>query len=220
MTSVPGVDHPVEQTEAEVTLTGRGISVSSRVEVVHDGVLSVRPSVGEFVQQVVVQVGDAVEVFWKIEDSQRAVPAEVVQVEQGPVVRWRMRMTGPAEASQRRKAVRGRVVVPVEAGYGSVDLKGETHDLSEAGLRAEFEGFGAPPEAGSTVDLRIALDDGEIRTRAEVVRNQARGARWLMSIRFLNIQEKDQDRVRRRVFQALREERARKADDSPPGLRG
>ena len=23
--SVPGVDHPVEQTEAEVTLTGRGI---------------------------------------------------------------------------------------------------------------------------------------------------------------------------------------------------
>jgi c-di-GMP-binding flagellar brake protein YcgR len=31
----------------------------------------------------------------------------------------------------------------------------------------------------------------------------------MLSIRFDDIQEKDQDRVRRRVFQALREERAR-----------
>jgi len=220
MTSVPGVDHPEEQSEAEVTLTGRGISVSSRVEVVHDGFIAVRPSVGEFVEQVVVQVGDVVEVFWKTEDSQRALPAEVTEVEQGAVIRWRMRITGPAEASQRRKAVRGRVSVPVVAEYGSIELRGETVDLSEAGLRAEFDGLGAPPEAGAKLDLSIALEDGGIKTKAEVVRTHARGARWVMSIRFVSIPEKDQDRVRRRVFQALREERANKADDAPPGLRG
>lgn len=218
--SVPGVDHPVEQTEAEVTLTGRGISVSSRVEVVQNEFISVRPSVGDFVDQVVVKVGDAVELFWKIEDAQRALPAEITDVETGAVVRWRMRATGPAEASQRRKAVRGRVTVPVTAEYGSIDLKGETVDISEAGLRGEFEGLGAPPEAGAKLDLLIALEDGGIKTKAEVVRTQARGARWVMSIRFVNIQEKDQDQVRRRVFQALREERARKADDAPPDLRG
>jgi len=220
MTSVPGVDHPEEQTEAEITLTGRGVSVTSRVEVVQNDTISVRPSVGDFFEQVVVQVGDAVEVFWKYEDGQRALPAEVTGVEQGAVVRWRLRTTGPAEHSQRRKAVRGRVVVPVEAGYGAVELKGETADLSEAGMRAQFQGFGAPPEAGSKLDLLIKLEDGEIKTKAEVVRNQARGASWLMSIRFLGIQEKDQDRVRRRVFQALREERATKADDAPRDLRG
>ena len=220
MTSVPGVDHPEEQTEAEVTLIGRGISVSSRVEVVQNEFISVRPSVGEFVEQVVVKVGDAVEVFWKTEDAQRALPAEVTDVESGAVVRWRMRATGPAEASQRRKAVRGRVSVPVTAEYGAVELKGTTVDLSEAGLRAEFEGLGAPPEAGAKVDLTVQLEDGGIKTKAEVVRTQARGARWVMSIRFVNIQEKDQDRVRRRVFQALREERAKRADDAPPGLRG
>jgi hypothetical protein len=33
-----------------------------------------------------------------------------------------------------------------------------------------------------------------------------------MSIRFVGIPEKEQDRVRRRVFQALREERARSVD--------
>ena len=66
----------------------------------------------------------------------------------------------------------------------------------------------------------VALEDGPSRRKAEVVRTQARGARWVISIRFLDIQEKDQDRVRRRVFQALREERAKRADDAPPGLRG
>jgi c-di-GMP-binding flagellar brake protein YcgR len=220
MTSVPGVDHPEEQTEAEVTLTGRGISVSSRVETVHDGVIAVRPSAGDFYEQAVVRVGDRVEVFWRTEDSQRALPAEVTEVEQGAVIRWRMRITGPAETSQRRKAVRGRIAVPIVAEYGSIELRGETMDISEAGLRADFQGLGAPPEGGARLGLTVQLDDGVVRTRAEVVRTQARGAQWIMSIRFLDIQEKDQDRVRRRVFQALREERARKADDAPPDLRG
>jgi hypothetical protein len=220
MTSVAGVDHPEEQTEAEITLVGRGISVTARVEVVQNDMISVRPSVGEFVEQVVVKVGDVVEVFWKNDEGQRALPAVVTDVEQGAVVRWRMRATGPAEHSQRRKAVRGRVVVPLEAGYGAVELKGETVDLSEAGVRGQFEGFGAPPEAGAKLDLIIKLEEGPIQLKAEVVRNQARGASWLMSIRFLSIQEKDQDKVRRRVFQALREERASKADDAPRDLRG
>jgi c-di-GMP-binding flagellar brake protein YcgR len=220
MTSVPGVDHPEEDSEVDVTLAGRGVSVSARVESVGAGAMSVRPSVGEFVDQVVVQPGDAVEVYWKGEDTQRALPAEVVSVEQGVVVRWHLRPTGPAETSQRRKAVRGRVTVPVLAEYGAIDLKGESLDLSEAGLRAQFEGLGAPPEAGAELALTLTLDDGTIRTKAEVVRTQARGARWVMSIRFLTIAEKDQDHVRRRVFQALREERASKADDSPPDLRG
>jgi hypothetical protein len=220
MTSVPGVDHPEEQTEAEVTLTGRGISVSSRVETVHDGVIAVRPSAGDFYEQTVVRVGDPVEVFWRSEDSQRMLPAEVIGVEQGAFIRWRMRITGPAETSQRRKAVRGRIAVPIVAEYGSVELRGETMDISEAGLRADFQGLGAPPEGGARLGLTVELEDGVVRTRAEVVRTQARGAQWIMSIRFVDIQEKDQDRVRRRVFQALREERARKADDAPPGLRG
>ena len=220
MTSVPGVDHPEEQTEAEITLIGRGVSVSARVEVVHEGAISVRPSAGDFVDQVVVKPGDAVEVFWKTEDSQRAFPAEVTEVEQGAVIRWRMQQTGPAETSQRRKAVRGRVFVPITAEYGSIQLKGDTMDLSEAGLRAEFDGFGAPPEAGARMTVTATFEDGVLKSQAEVMRTQARGARWVISLRFVNMEEKDQDRARRRVFQALREERARAADDSPPGLRG
>jgi hypothetical protein len=212
MTGEPGVDHPEEQTEAEVTLTGRGISVSTRVEYVGDGVISVRPSVGEYVEQVVATVGDRVEVFWKSGDDTRAVPAEVLSADAGAVPRWRLQITGPAEISQRRQAVRGRLSVPLEIGYGSVEMTGETVDLSENGMRAAAEGFGVPPEKGATLDLVIQLEDGPLKVKGEVVRFAARGARWLLSIRFRDLQEKDGDRVRRRVFQALREERARQTD--------
>lgn len=212
MTSVPGIDHPEEQSEADVSLTGRGISVNTRVEFVNDGVIVVRPSVGDYVEHVVVAVGNEVEVFWKGPENQRMVPARVVSVEQGAVIRWRLEMTGESEASQRRKAVRARVTVPIEAGFGAHELNGESVDLSENGMRATVDGFGIPPEAGSTMDLVIKLDDGDVKTKAEVVRHQARGARWLLSIRFLDLEERAGDRLRRRVFQALREERARSTD--------
>jgi hypothetical protein len=209
---VPGVDHPMEQDEADVTLAAHDISINSRVEFVGEGVITVRPSAGEYVQQTVVAPGDSVEVYWKGLETRRMLPAVVLEVETGAVVRWRLRIAGPAEDSQRRTAVRGRLVVPVTAGHGAVDLVGETVDISENGLRAQFDGFGALPDPGASLDLAVQLEDGELRTKAEVVRAQARGARWMMSIRFVGIQEKEQDRVRRRVFQALREERARSFD--------
>jgi hypothetical protein len=182
------------------------------VESIDGEVLSLRPSVGEFVDQAVVTQGSLVEVQWQRPDDQRAAPAEVVTVESGAVLRWRLRMTGPAEVTQRRKAVRGRVVVPVEVGLGNLELKGESSDLSEDGAKISLDGFGVQPEPGDSVDLRIELEDGVVVVTGEVIRVSARGARWFLSTRFLDIKEKDQDRVRRRVFQALREERARLSD--------
>jgi hypothetical protein len=212
MTGEPGVDHPEEQSEAEVTLTGRGISVSTRVEFVGDGLLTVRPSVGEYVEQVVAVTGDRVEVFWKSGEETRALPAEVLTADAGAAPRWRLQITGPAEISQRRQAVRGRVSLPLEIGYGSAEMTGETVDLSENGMRAAADGFGVPPEPGATLDLLVQMEDGPLKVKGEVVRFSARGTRWLLSIRFRDVQEKDGDRIRRRVFQALREERARQAD--------
>ena len=207
--SEPGIDHPEVDGEAQVSLPGRGITVSSRVESLDGDVLALRPSVSEFVDQSVVGQGTLVEVQWQRPEDQRSAPAEVVAVEQGAVLRWRLRITGPAEVTQRRKAVRGRASVPVEIGLGNLELKGETSDLSEDGVRIAMDGFGVLPEAGTTVDLRIEIEGGDVVTKGEVIRVASRGARWSLSIRFLDIKEKDQDRIRRRVFQALREERAR-----------
>lgn len=212
MTSVPGVDHPEELSEADITPVLRGITVNSLVESVQGGVIMVRPSVSEFVNQVVVNDGDMVEVFWSGPGHHRALMAEVVEIDQGSAVRWWLRITSPAEQSQRRKAVRARATLPVVARSGGVDLIGETIDLSEAGMRAMLDGWGLPPEPGQRMEITLELGDGAVLTKAEVVRHQARGARWLTSIKFVDIAEKDQDRVRRRVFQALREERMRDED--------
>jgi hypothetical protein len=210
--SEPGIDHPVVDGEAQVSLPGRGLSVSARVESVDDDRIALRPSASNFVDQSVVAAGSLVELTWQRPEDQRSAPAEVVAVEQGAVLRWRLRLTGPAEVTQRRKAVRGRVVVPVEVGVGNLELKGETGDLSEDGARINLDGFGIQPEPGDSVDLRIELDGPVIVAKAEVIRVVARGARWNVSTRFVDIPERDQDRIRRRVFQALREERARLAD--------
>jgi hypothetical protein len=215
MTSVPGVpgeDYPEEQRDADVMLLGRGISVNGRVEIVTDGVIVLRPSVSDYVDRVVVSVGNDVEVYWRGAEDQRMVPARVVGVENGAVVRWRLQMTGEAEVSQRRKAVRARVQVPVEVGHASFEMTGESVDLSEAGMRVAVDGMGFEPEPGSRLDLVVKLEGGEVKAKAEVVRLQSRGARWVMSLRFLDLEERDSDRFRRRVFQALREERARAND--------
>jgi hypothetical protein len=212
MTSVPGVDYPEEQREADVMLTGRGIAVNTRVEFVHESVIVVRPSVGDFYEHVVVAAGNDVEVYWRGPQDQRMVPARVLAVEQGAVIRWRLEITGESEVSQRRKAVRARVTVPVGVGFSSFEMTGDSLDLSENGMRVAVDGMGVPPDAGSTLDLVVKLEDGQLKTKAEVVRFQARGARWVMSLRFIDLQERDSDRLRRRVFQALREERARGND--------
>jgi hypothetical protein len=210
--SEPGIDHPAVDGEAHVTLPGRGLTVSSRVEAVEGDALVLRPSVSEFVDQTVVHAGSIVEVQWQRPEDMRSAPAEVQAVESGAVPRWRLRLTGPAEVTQRRNAVRGRVVVPIEVGMGNLEFKGETADLSEAGTRVQFDGFGLLPDAGSAVDLRMEVDGATVVTKGEVIRAVARGARWSLSIRFLGLDEKHEDRIRRRVFQALREERARLAD--------
>jgi c-di-GMP-binding flagellar brake protein YcgR len=220
MTSVPGVDHPEEHSEAVVALSGRGIFVSSRVEAVDAASIAVSPLTAATAEPVVVRGGDAVEVLWNGMDTQRVVPAEVTAVEETPVVRWRMRITGPAQPRQRRAAVRGRIAVAVEVVCGEIVLTGRTIDLSEGGLRAEFEGTSAPPEADAELVLTLHLEDAVLRTPATVVRTQIRRDRWVMSIRFLDLPEKDQDRVRRRVFRALREERARKPQVARPDARG
>jgi PilZ domain-containing protein len=211
MSSVPGVDHPAEQAEIIIRLRTSNESVSAVVESVDDGVMSVRPSTGELAGQSGTAPGELVDVHWVGLDGHRSAPAEVTDVEHGDVDRWRMTQTGPAEHSQRRDAVRGRLVVPVTADIADERLTGETADLSEGGVRAVFGKLDPAPEEGSHLALQIMLEDGPVLAGGRVVRLHTWGKRSTLSIAFQQIEERDRDRIRRRVFRALREERAREA---------
>lgn len=203
---------PEIDVEVEITPVGRTLSVSARVEDAGPADVVVRPGVSGFVDEAVVAVGERVSVLWLSDDGARALPAEVATVSRGAVPRWHLKVVGPAEAIQRRQAVRARVALPVVAAVNGIDLQGDIVDISEGGVRAVVEPYGVTPIAGSTLSLTVQLEEGPITAAAEVVRQQTHDARWALSLRFTDLPEKEQDRLRRRVFRAIREERARHSD--------
>ncbi len=207
--TTPGVDHPHRDGEVEVVLLGHRVSVSARVEAADAATVVLRPSVGEFAGRRVVRIGEEVQLLWPDASGARTVPAEVATVQRGAVPRWHLDVTAPAEPVQRREAVRGRLVVPLTVTVNGADLEGTVLDLSESGVRAAVDAHGPPPSPGTTVAIVLRLEDDVLATPAEVVRYRVRGSRWTLSLRFPDLPEKEQDRLRRRVFRAMREDRAR-----------
>jgi PilZ domain len=76
--------------------------------------------------------------------------------------RWHISVDGPAERSQRRKAVRARVEVPVQIPWAGSQMVGRTVDLSESGMRALMDGWGVPLDPGTPSQLTLTLDDALI----------------------------------------------------------
>ncbi len=204
---------PEVDAEVQVTAVRGSLTVTARVEDAGTATVVVRPSVGDFVDGAVVDVGEQVTVLWLTADGARAVPAEVATVGRGIAPRWRLSVVGPAEAVQRRQAVRTRLALPMTAVVNGADVGGEILDLSEGGVRAVVEAFGHPPLSGDVISVSVHLEGGDVTAPAEVVRHQqTRDGRWGVSLRFVDLPEREQDRLRRCVFQALREERARNTD--------
>ncbi len=206
--NTPGVDHPHRDGEVEVVLPGHRVSVNARVEAADAATVVVRPSVGEFAGQVV-GIGEEVQLVWHDAPDVRMVTAEVATVQHGAVPRWHLDVTAPAEPVQRRDAVRGRLGLPLIVTVNGAELEADVLDLSETGIRAAVDAYGPPPSPGATVTVVLQLEDGALVTPAEVVWYQVRGSRWTLSLRFPDLPEKEQDRLRRRVFRAMREDRAR-----------
>jgi PilZ domain len=205
------LDRPEESGSADVTLVTRGITVTACVEVSSTGVVVVRPSADGPTERDSIQVGDPVELYWVGGQEERTLAGKVAAIDAGAEPRWHLSVTGQAERSQRRKAVRGRVQLPVLIPWAGAQMEGTTVDLSEAGMRALMDGWGVPMEAGTTTQLTLTLDEALIHLQGEIVWTVERGAQWLLAVKFLDVPEKAADLLRRRVFQALRDERAAQA---------
>ncbi len=208
MTTIPDASRPEEGSRTDVTLVARGVTVAAGVDVSTEFAVVVRPDGEGAAWKASVKDGDAVALYWISANEERTLPARIVGVEPGEEVRWHLAATGPAERSQRRKAVRARLTVPVYLPWLDGQLVGETVDLSEAGVRVLLDGWGLPPEPGTRLDICLTLADDVVHLRGVVVRQQAGGPGWVISLSFLDVPDRDADQLRRRVFQALREQRA------------
>ena len=206
-----GAVRPPESSQADVTLVTRGITVTAGVEVSTEFTIVVRPSGEGTAWKTAVKDGDPVELYWIGGDEERTLPARIIEVEPGEEPLWHLVATGPAERSQRRKAVRARVEVPIYIPWADGQLVGSSVDLSEAGVRVLVDGWGLPPEVGTRVEVSLAIDDTMLHLHGEIVRQQVHGARWLLSMSLRDVPEADADILRRRVFEALRAERMAQA---------
>jgi c-di-GMP-binding flagellar brake protein YcgR len=203
------VNRPPECSRADVTLITRGITVTACVDVSTDHALVVTPQGEGSAWKRALEHGDKVEVFWVAGNEERTLPAKIVDIDGGQEPRWHLAVTGPAQRSQRRKAVRARVEVPVALPWADGQLIGTTVDLSEAGMRARVDGWGVPPEQGTPMAVTIDLAKGFVDLHGEIIWVVPdRGPQWLLAMRFDNVPERDADRLRQRVFEALRAERA------------
>jgi hypothetical protein len=201
---------PEQSSKADVTLVTRGITVAACVIVSNEIALVVAPQGEGSAWKTAVKPGDPVELFWVGGYEELTLPATIRQVEEGERPLWHLAPTGPVARSQRRRAVRAWVELPVVVPWGGATLTGRTLDLSEAGARVLVDGWGLPPERGVRTHVSITFEDRSILDlRCEIVRHQERGAQWILAMRFLDVSERDEDRLRRRVFQALREHRLR-----------
>ena len=203
------LDRPDESASADVTLISRGVTVTARVEVSSTGLVVVRPNPPpQGVEPTPIQPGDPVELYWVGGEEERTLGGTVSRVEDGEERLWHLSVSGQAERSQRRKAVRARVEAEVVMPWAGGQMTGTTADLSEGGMRAMMDGWGAPPALGTTIPLTLAFDDALLHLHGEVVWCSIRGAQWLIAMQFHDVPEPAADLIRRRVFQALRDERA------------
>jgi hypothetical protein len=179
-------DRPEASAQADVTLVARGITVTAAVHESSTKLLVLKPMLGSLPRDTAVS-----------------------EVETDRGARWYLSVDGPSERSKRRRTVRARVELPVQIPWAGGEMVGRTHDLSESGTLALVDGWGLPPEPGAQIMVSLNLGQSYLDVRGEVLRQQFRAVQWLLAIRFTNTTESVQDRLRRRVFQALREERAR-----------
>ena len=120
-------------------------------------------------------------------------------------------MSDPQIPQQRRAAVRAGVRVPVTVTLDGERLRGTTVDLSEGGASCAVTA-GTPgrlPDPDSALEVEFVLDTDRVWLPGVVLQAVERRGWWIITVRFVDPPERDQDLVRAYVFTALRRQRAR-----------
>ena len=120
-------------------------------------------------------------------------------------------MSDPQIPQQRRAAVRAGVRVPVTVTLDGERLRGTTVDLSEGGASCAVTA-GTPgrlPDPDSALEVEFVLDTDRVWLPGVVLHAVERRGWWIITVRFVEPPERDQDLVRAYVFTALRRQRAR-----------
>ena len=211
-TDRPGGDLPEVNTVVDLEVPGREAALLSWVRDSRPDRLVLMGGQDDERRPVRLAAGETLTVVWKGPDGLRALPVEFVAIRLGGAEpMWEVRPTGPPVRAQRRDAVRAALVLPVVVTAPAGELAGATLDVSEGGCRCAVAAVpGVRVESGTVVPVTLQLHDQQVRTEAEVVRVlPLPGDRTQLSLRFIGLGERGEDRLRGMVFAELREQRRR-----------
>ena len=172
-----------------------------------DGVLVVTVAQDRTGRRVRVPVGDTVELLWSSRRGPRARSARVLEVDTGGEPTWRLEPLGPVRDGQRRGAVRVEVGLRTALTDGARTVEGISLDLSETGVRGRWPLEDGWPAVGDELAVTVQLSDTVLLTGPARVRRAypTTDGRVEASLEFSDWPERDQDQVRRRVFERLRQ---------------
>lgn len=96
------------------------------------------------------------------------------------------------------------VPVSVATGGDGERISGTTVDLSESGASLALPASSARQPVGRRLEVALLLGRQRVWIQAEVLRVARYRSTWVVTVRFVELSEYDQDAVRRQVFAALR----------------
>jgi len=198
---LPGAELPLPRALVDVVVGG--VVVTGRVE-------RLRPTGLVVELPGALPPGDGVELYWNGADGVRVVPARVVlcwTVRTG--VRVQLVPSGPAEAGNRRDAVRADLRLRAqltERESGAVFL-GRTRDVSETGLRCLLAPGPLAPTAGAEVDVGLPLRGAVFPVPGRLHRVSPDEDGWDVVVAYAGLCASMADLLRAQVFAALREQR-------------
>jgi c-di-GMP-binding flagellar brake protein YcgR len=205
--------HPTSSTTAEVRFDRGGPDFHGHVVTSEPSRIVVAAPLRPTGTDTVPHVGDRAERVWADATALLALPVELSALQHAVLPLWHFHTVGePATSGQRRAAVRVPVSLPVQLRGAVGHVSGRTLDLSEGGAQCVVDGGdGALTGVGQQLDVTVFLnaDHDPLEARATVRRSRLRtDGRTNVAMEFVGLDERDEDRLRGRVFLELRVRRS------------
>jgi hypothetical protein len=155
------------------------------------------------------QPGDAVRLQWTLSDRGLGTTEGTVVVSRlNPLPVWRVQCVEPV-LHQRREYARLPILLTVILGSGERGQELTTVDLSEGGMRC-LTPASMRLNMGDLIEAEVDFEGPPIRIVAEVVRILESGELGTVDVglRFLDLPEREAERIRRFIFQQQAKQRA------------
>ncbi len=194
------IEWPTVNTLIEMLSPHHSDWLSSRIEDIHDGVLTVAAPSTPTIPILFSDLNKPVTVQWIHHRGLCDVLGTVTAIERTPLPLWTIRADSKPTLHQRRSFARLSITLPVVLDREGLKNTSVTLDISEGGMNCILP-EGESLQMGDRIETMVAIDDEPFRTVAVVVRTAVDNTGHLTaSFRFDDLRSKDADRVRHFIF--------------------